>query len=276
MRHLEDSFVGVHGLRLYTQAWLPEGAVVAVVVLSHGLAEHSGRYGELVALLVQRGYAVHALDHVGHGRSEGRRSYVDRFGSLVDDLAQLMRAAVVAHPGRPLLLLGHSLGGAIAFACALEHQHELKGLILSAPALGATAVPRFRLIVARILSRVAPYSGALKLPADAVSRDPAVVDSYEHDPLVYRGAVPARTAVELLDAMSQFPARALELRVPVLALHGTADRLVPLAAVQPVYDRIGSADKSIVLYPGLYHEVFHEPERAAVFADLEGWLSSHV
>lgn len=137
-------------------------------------------------------------------------------------------------------------------------------------------MPRFRLIVARILSRVAPYSGALKLPADAVSRDPAVVDSYEHDPLVYRGAVPARTAVELLDAMSQFPARALELRVPVLALHGTADRLVPLAAVQPVYDRIGSADKSIVLYPGLYHEVFHEPERAAVFADLEGWLSSHV
>jgi acylglycerol lipase len=276
VKHLEDSFVGEHGLRLYTQAWLPEGTVVAVVVLSHGLAEHSGRYEELVSRLVQRGYAVHALDHRGHGRSEGRRSYVDRFASLVDDLARLMRTAAAAHPGKPLLLLGHSLGGAIAFACALEHPHELKGLVLSAPALGATAVPRFQLTVARILSRVAPHSGALKLPADAVSRDPAVVDRYEHDPLVYRGAVPARTAVELLDAMSQFPARARELRAPVLAMHGTADRLVPLAAVQSVYDRMGSADKTIVLYPGLYHEVFHEPERAVVFADLERWLDAHA
>lgn len=276
MPHVESSFVGAEGLRLHTQAWLPAGEPVGAVVIAHGLAEHSGRYGELVARLLQRDYAVHSFDLRGHGRSPGPRAYIGRFAYLVADLNTCLDSVAARHPGKPLLLLGHSMGGAIAFACALDRQQDLGGLILSAPALGAEpGVPKIQIAVARLLSRVLPRVGAITLPADAISRDPAVVRDYEQDPLVYRGPVPARTAVELLDAMSRFAARAAELRLPVLILHGTADRLISIAAARPVYERIGSADKTLRLYPGLFHEIFHEPERDAVFADLEAWLDAH-
>ena len=273
MQHRELTTAGVGGINLYAQAWLPGIAPRAVIVVSHGLAEHGGRYETLARELVQRDHAVYAVDHRGHGRSSGPRANIERFAHLVADFCAFTERCAGEHPATPVFMLGHSMGGAVAVASALRLQHMLHGLILSAPALATgQAVPRWQEMFVRLLSLVAPDTGALTLPPDAVSRDPSVVARYAADPLVHHKAIPARTLVELLRAMQGFPASAPGLRLPTLVLHGTADKLVPLAATQPVYQAFGTRDCVVQLYEGLYHEVFNEPERERVTADLLRWL----
>ena len=273
MRHRELNAAGIGGINLYAQAWLPEAAPRAVIVVSHGLGEHGGRYETLARELVQRDHAVYAVDHRGHGRSSGPRANIERFAHLVADFCAFTERCAGEHPATPVFMLGHSMGGAVAFASALRQQHRLQGLVLSAPALATgQAVPRLQEMFVRLLSLVAPDTGALTLPPDAVSRDPSVVARYAADPLVHHKAIPARTLVELLRAMQGFPASAPGLRLPTLVLHGTADKLVPLAATQPVYRAFGTRDCVVQLYEGLYHEVFNEPERERVTADLLRWL----
>jgi acylglycerol lipase len=275
MRHRELQFPGCQDANLHGQAWLPERAPRAIIVVSHGLAEHGGRYAGLASRLVEKGYAVYALDHRGHGRSSGRRANIDRFDYLVSDLGTFIGRAQREHPDTPVILLGHSMGGAIALACALKHHRVLRALVLSAPALSAgESVSALKLWVVKLLSAVSPNTGALKLPATAVSRDPAVVRAYESDPLVYHGSIPARTLAELIKAMQSLQQKAHELRIPVLIQHGTADTLVPLAAMHPIYQHLGVAkSRTMQVYEGLYHEVYNEPERDRVIADLEAWLA---
>jgi acylglycerol lipase len=277
VRHRELQLPGCQDTALFAQAWLPERDPRAVVVIAHGLAEHGGRYPEVAARLVASDYAVYALDHRGHGRSGGSRANIDRFAYLVSDLGTFAGRAQREHPGAPVFLLGHSMGGAVALACALRYKGSLKGLALSAPALATgEAVSSLKRLTLRLLSSLAPNAGALTLPAKAISRDPAVVEAYEQDPLVFRGAIPARTIVELLQAMAAFPASAPELRIPVLVQHGTADSLVPLAATRPVYDLLGQPKaRTLRYYDGLFHEVFNEPERDRVIADLAVWIEAH-
>jgi alpha-beta hydrolase superfamily lysophospholipase len=269
-------FPGCADAQLYAQAWLPYADPGTVIVVSHGLAEHGGRYAEFAGRMVARGYGVYAIDHRGHGRSSGRRANIERFAYVVSDLGTFVGRVQRQHPDATVFLLGHSMGGAIALASALRNPGSLKGLVLSAPALAAgEAVAAPKALVVRLLSRVAPNTGALTLPASAISRDAAVVRAYESDPLVFRGAIPARTLVELLDAMAGFPEAAPKLRLPVLVQHGTADRLVPLAATRPVYERLGNAKlRTVRLYEGLFHEAYNEPERDRVLADLDAWIAS--
>ena len=278
MKHKELQVPGCREVQLRGQAWLPEREPAAVLVISHGLAEHGGRYAQLAERLVEeRGYAVYALDHRGHGRSGGERANIGRFQYVVSDLGTFVGRVQRQHPDAPAFLLGHSMGGAIALACAVRNPAGLKGLVLSAPALASgQAVSPAKAWLVRLLSRVAPNTGALTLPADAISRDRAVVQAYESDPLVFRGAIPARTLVELLEAMAGFADSVPKLRLPVLVQHGTADSLVPLAAVKPLYDRLGNPKlRTVRLYEGLYHEVYNEPERDRVIADLEAWFQAH-
>jgi alpha-beta hydrolase superfamily lysophospholipase len=273
MRNRELQTPGIGGLDLYAQSWLPDEHPRAVLVLSHGLGEHSGRYAALAGELVSHGYGVYALDHRGHGRSPGPRANIQRFAHLVSDLCVFVGRCGRQHVDTPVYLLGHSMGGAVAFESVLRLQDSLRGLVLSAPALApGDAVSPLRELTVRALAAVVPNAGVLALPPSAVSRDPAVVEAYERDPLVLHKSAPARTVVELLDAMRGFPALAPRLRLPTLILHGTGDRLVPLASNRPVYQAIGSRERSLKVYEGLYHEVFNEPERATVIGDLLRWL----
>ncbi len=277
MKHLEGAFKGEDGLDLHYQAWLPAAKPRAVVVAVHGLAEHSGRYANLVDRLLPSGYAVYMHDLRGHGRSHGRAGYVERFSLYLKDLKRFIEFAAAEQPGRPIFLLGHSMGGTIVTAYAGEWTDGLAGVILSAPTLRpGKGVSPIAIFLARVLSRIAPTLGVSKLDANGLSQDKAVVAGYVNDPLVYHGKISARLAAEFLSVMRQLPERTPRIEVPALIMHGSADVLSDPEGSQYLYGLISSADKTLTFYDGFYHELFNEPGRDRVLSDLEAWLAAHT
>jgi alpha-beta hydrolase superfamily lysophospholipase len=272
----EGSFAGAGKLRIHWRAWLGDGDPRAVVVIAHGASEHAGRYGHVAARLVADGYAAYAIEHRGHGRSEGPRALIDRISNAVADLDSLVVLAAGEHPGVPVFLLGHSMGGAIAVSYAIAHQDRLAGLILSAPLAALEAAPAPMRIAARVLSALVPRLPMFEIDASMVSRDPDVVKAYVEDPLVYHGKLPVRTVAELAAAIESFPEAVQALTVPTLILYGTADRLCPPRGNVMLNDRIGATDKTLVPYEGLYHELLNEPEQGQVLDEISNWLAARV
>lgn len=272
----DTSFVGARGLRIHVRTWLPDEPPAGVVVIAHGFAEHGGRYAAVAERLTAAGIAVRAPDHRGHGLSEGKRTGIVRFGDYVDDLTMVIAEVRARWPSLRVVLLGHSMGGLIALDLAVRQTVPLEGLVLSAPAACPREVSRFTLAIGRALSRVAPNTGVLHLPLNRISRDPAVVEAYDNDPLVFRTPIRARLGAEMLDAMDRVEAGLPQLRVPLLVMQGTSDGLVDPGCGPHVYGRAGSTDKTLKMYDGLWHEIFNEPERDHVLADLTGWLGSHL
>jgi alpha-beta hydrolase superfamily lysophospholipase len=226
--------------------------------------------------LVGRGFAVYAADHRGHGRSEGSRAFVDRMDNVVRDLDSVVEMAQTAHPGTKTVLLGHSFGGAVAIAYAVEHQERLDLLVLSAPLAVMGAATPVERTAARILSAIAPKVGVFEIDPAGVSRDPAVVRDYDADPLNYRGKLPARTVKEVSEAVARFPDAIGGLSLPILTMHGSADTLTPPEGSELVIERAGSEDKSIIRYDGLYHELLNEPERQKVLDDIVEWVEARL
>jgi acylglycerol lipase len=272
----QGGFVGVRGLRIRYRTWLPAGPPTGVVVIAHGFAEHGGRYAPLAARLVADGLAVRAPDHRGHGLSEGKRTSVVRFDDYVDDLTTVVEQAREEWASRRVILLGHSMGGLIALRLAVRASVPIDGLVVSAPAACPRDVSRVKLMLGRALSRLAPNIGVLRLPLNRISRDPAVVDAYNHDPLVFRTPIRARLGAEMLTAMDRVEAGLPGLRTPLLVMQGTADGLVDPGCGPHVYERAGSADKTLKMYDGLWHEIFNEPERDHVLDDLAAWVRVHL
>jgi acylglycerol lipase len=255
---------------------VPSAAPRAVLVLVHGLADHGGRYQNLVNALVPAGYALYAIDQRGHGKSAGKRCCVRRFDDYVSDLDSFVDIVRKENPAGKIYLVAHSMGGIVATAYAEEHQDKLAGLILSAPALiaGASITKRDKQL-ARIISVLAPNLGVSKLDAGGISRDPMVVGAYLRDPLVYTGKISARLGAELLKAIEQtIPPKMPAISLPVLIMHGTADTLSDPQASKMLYERVSSKQKSLKYYAGFYHEIFNDPERELVFADLREWLAA--
>lgn len=277
MSAMEGSFRGVRGTSIFYQAWLPEGDAKAVVLVVHGLGEHSGRYGNVVEALVPRGYAVYALDHIGHGKSGGEREVIERFEDFTATLTTYLGMVKAWQPGKPVFLMGHSMGGLIACAYLLDHQAEFRGAVISAPAIKVgAAVSGATIVMGKVLSAIAPKMGVLALDPTGISRDPAVVDAYVSDPLVHHGKTPARLAAEMLKAMQRVTAEIGTLTVPFIAVQGSEDRLVDPGGAQMLFDGASSKDKTLKVYEGFFHEVFNEPERATVLADVAAWLDAHV
>ncbi|MGH3716260.1 MAG: lysophospholipase [Micromonosporaceae bacterium] len=276
MTHVEDHFAGTAGGRIYWQAWLPEGDPVGVVVIAHGLAEHSGRYAHVGERLASESYAAYAPDHRGHGRSDGNRSNLNRVAEVVADLDAMIAEAAQRHPGVPVFLLGHSMGGMLALDYALGNPSRLTGLVLSAPAVRSGVISSVERAAAKVLSTVAPNFGVKALDGTMVSRDPAVVKAYDEDPLNYRGKIPARTATEMLNTMDGLPARIPKLTLPLLVMQGTEDKLVEPEGAAYVAEHAGSEDLTYKPYSGLYHEVMNEPEKDTVLGDLVRWLKERT
>jgi alpha-beta hydrolase superfamily lysophospholipase len=268
---------GAGAVGIFWQSWAPEeGAARGVVVIVHGFGEHSGRYEHVARRLVAEGYVTYALDHRGHGHSQGTRAVIDRLADAVSDIDQLLVLAGDAHPGLPVFMLGHSMGGLLAVQYALEHQDRLAGLVLSGALAALDAAPAPSRLIARMLSAVAPRAGLIALDASLVSRDPQVVAAYRADPMVHHGKLPARTVAELIAAGQRFPERVAEIRVPTLIMYGGDDRLCPPSGSVMLGERIGAADITVIPYEGLYHEILNEPEQETVLRDMCGWLDAHV
>lgn len=275
MKTVEETFTGEAGVNIRWKAWLPDDDPVAVLVVAHGFGEHIDRYANVVNGAVPRGFAVYGPDHRGHGRSGGHRALIDKHEYLLDDLDQVFARVASDHPGVPVFLVGHSMGGNIALASALRRQDRLRGLILSGPAVTTYGVSRTLLVVARVLGRIAPKYGVRKLSSAGVSRDPAVVAAYDADPLVFHGKMPAGTGAAILRTSKGFPDRLPNLKIALLVVHGSSDALVSVESGKTAHALAGSADKTLKIYDGLFHEVFNEPEHDSVITDVLDWVDAH-
>jgi alpha-beta hydrolase superfamily lysophospholipase len=252
--------------RLFYRYWLPDDRARGQVVLAHGFAEHSGRYSAVAEALIESDLSVWALDHRGHGQSQGDRGDIESVWAAADDLGRFCDlVGAEAAPG-PLFLVGHSLGGLIATAYAEEHQDRLAGLALSGALL-------------HIPPEVVALGDLDEIPdlglADIVSSDPAVVQAYKDDPLVYQGPPPRnffRAAAELEQVRTDLH----RLTLPVLVMHGSADLLVSPQALRDLVDRVSSVDLTARLWPGLWHEIFNEPTGPTVVRVLENWITERL
>ena len=274
MRRTSSTFPTSHGLTLFERHWLPEGSPRADVVIVHGYAEHSGRYEHVGTLLADRGYAVHAFDLRGHGRSGGRRVFVRSAAEYLDDLDAFL--ARCRNGDRPLFLLGHSMGGTIVTLEAIERAPVVDGLILSGPALTANGASPILARIVLLLGRFLPRLRLRKLDAAAVSRDPAVVAAYESDPLVDRGKMYVGLAAAIMRAQRVIDRDVARIRLPLLVMHGTEDQLANPQGSRSLHERASSPDKTLHLYAGLAHEIFNEPEQGEVLADLLAWLDART
>lgn len=274
--HVEGRFAGTAGGQIHWQGWVPDGTVVGVVVLVHGLAEHGGRYAHVGRRLAEDGYAVYVSDHRGHGRSDGVRGNITRMSTAVVDLETMVRSAAQRHPGLPMFLYGHSMGALVALTYATTGRPAgLNGMILTGAAIDIAVGSRVERLAARVLSATVPNLGMLRLDSAAVSRDPDVVRDYDADPLNYRGKTRVRTGAEMLAAIDTVRSRLDRLTMPLLLMHGSADRLTAPSGTQVIADGAGSTDVTVKVYDGWFHELHNEPEKETVFDDIVVWLKEH-
>jgi acylglycerol lipase len=277
MQHTEGKFTGRNNFILYRQAWLPDTAPKAILLIVHGIAEHSGRYMNPVNYFVPKGYAVYSFDLRGHGKSDGKRSYIERFSYYLDDLQTFFNLVRTENPNMKIFMVGHSMGSTIALDYALEHQNEMNGLIISGTTLKAgSSINQVSIVMAKILSVLLPKIGVTALDSSGISRDKAVVEAYVKDPLNYTGKISARVGAELLKTMTMLQKRLSEITLPILIMQGSQDRISDPSSSKLLFDGVSSKDKTMKLYEGFYHEIFNDPDRQHVFADMEAWLKARV
>lgn len=273
----QNSFCRPGGLPCSYRVWLPPQEPKAVLAVVHGVCEHGGRYARLAGALTARGYAVYAIDLCGHGCSAGERIFIGRFDDYLDDVELWLGIIRDRHPGKPLFLMGQSMGGAIVGRFGILRPDGLQGLVLSAPAVrvGGHVFPLLRHL-AGLVGRVLPRLRLVRVGTHWLSRDRAVIEEFRQDPLVYQGKFPTRTGAEILRAARELNKNLAAIRLPLLVLHGTGDWITDPRGSVELYEQARSTDKTLKLYDGLYHDLFHEPEWPQVTADLVAWLDQRV
>jgi len=270
------TFAGRDGVALYGQHWRPRtGEPRGVVVIHHGLADHSDRYAGFAERLVRAGYAVWALDMRGHGRSAGPRQQLERIDDLLDDLEAFLALVRAGEPGRPIVLYGHSLGGLATALYAIERHPNVAGVVLAAPGIAADAPP-IQAAVIRFVAALAPDAAIFAVPHAQFSRNPAVVAELDHDPLIAQANGPARLARAAVDGIARVWAHPEQLAAPLLIVHGASDHVTAPSGSRELVARAGNADRTLRIYDGLYHDVLHDPGGERVAADIVAWLDAHT
>jgi len=263
------------GGKLFVRQWAPQGTPKASLVICHGVNSHGGQYFRAGEIFASRGFAVTALDLRGRGKSEGERFYAESVGDYVSDLSQAIELGRSKHPQLPLFLLGHSAGGVTAVTYALDHQDKLDGLICESFAFRVYA-PNFALKLLEGASHIAPHAHVLTLKMEDFSRDPEWVAALNADPLTKGEVQPVATVAALARAGERFEREFNRITLPVLILHGTADKATRPDGSQEFYDHAGSADKILKLYDGYYHDLLNDLGREAVFDDIVEWIDARL
>ncbi len=259
-------------VRLFNQFWKPQNPK-AVLLIVHGLKDHSSRYTSISEQLATHGYAVYALDLRGHGKSEGERAFVGSFDDYLRDLDLFYDKVRRAEPGKPVFLFGHSMGGAIALLFALGRNPEIRGLVLSAPALKIPSdVSPLLVWFTKRLGGIAPKRSVFKLDNKFFTRDLEALAAMNSDPLIYNKPHPARTAAELLRAIDRIQKTMSSLMIPIMLMHGTADKITNPEGSRQLDEAALSTDKTLKLYQGHYHDLLHDLENSDVANDLLQWL----
>lgn len=275
---VESNFTltALNGQPLYGRVWSP-ARPKAVIALIHGLGEHSGRYTHVAAEFNHSGYAVLACDLPGHGKTAGPRGVTPPFDQLSESCAGLLAEAEQRYPGKPRFLYGHSLGGTIVLYYTIRRNPQIAGVVSTSPALRLGGNPqRAKVAFGKLIGRLAPNIVMVNgLERQALSRDPQVVAAYADDPLVH-DRVSARLGIGGIEAGAWLLAHAAEFpQVPLLLVHGTADRITSAAGTEEFASRL-KGDVILKLWPGLYHETHNEPEKTAVLCDNIAWLDAHL
>jgi alpha-beta hydrolase superfamily lysophospholipase len=258
----ETTIGGTRG-RVVIHEW-SDGSPRYVALVAHGYGEHAGRYAHVADHLVRHGAAVYAPDHLGHGRSEGERALVHAIDDLVTDLVAVAARAKARHPGKPIVLIGHSMGGLIATRHAQLHGGDLAALVLSGPAIGGNPAIQELLAMDPIPD--------VPIDPSTLSRDAAVGRDYAEDPLVWHGPFRKATLQALFAAIEAIAAGPKLGALPTLWIHGSDDALAPLAATRAAIERIRGSALESVIYEGARHEVFNETNRAEVLAAVTSFF----
>jgi len=278
----DDFFVNKQGMRIATRYWEPAAATGCLAVVVHGFGEHAERYAELARALAKSGFVVAALDHQGHGRSEGDRTYVEKFQDYVDDLLQFVEDVCLKRkfPGivQKVVLIGHSMGGLIATTAVVRRQELFHALVLSGPALDVKPQDKsfVAVLAAKILSAWLPKLQVAHLPVSGISRDRQILHRFLNDPLVYKGGMRARWVEQALKTQDFVFERTASVTLPLLVFHGSSDQLVPLCASQRLVAHAGSTDKTLHVLPGGYHEILFEQPTFCIHKTLLPWLQARV
>ncbi|MEP7353140.1 MAG: lysophospholipase [Acidobacteriota bacterium] len=271
----EERIKGASGLSIFVRSWQPAMKARGVVMIVHGFNAHSGYYQWVADQLTSNGLVVYALDLRGRGQSDGERFYVNSFSEYVSDVESAVALAKSREPGLPMFVLGHSAGGVVSCLYVLEHQAELAGLICESFAFELPA-PEFALAVFKGLSHVAPHAHVLKLSNKDFSRDPEVVKAMDDDPLIAHETQPTMTLAEMVRSDEQLTQKFPQITLPVLILHGTADKAARPAGSQLFFENAGSTDKTLKLYEGSFHDPLNDLDKQAVMTDIQGWIAARI
>jgi alpha-beta hydrolase superfamily lysophospholipase len=271
----EHTVDGTGGLKLFVRSWQPEGKARGTVVINHGFKSHSGYYEWAAEQLTRNQLAVYALDMRGHGKSEGERLFVNAMSDYVGDLDKVVSFAKEREGALPTFVLGHSAGGVVGCMYLLDHQAEVSGYVCESFAHEVPA-PDFALFILKGIGSLAPHAHVLKLKDEDFSRDPKVVERMKSDPLVSKEGYEAQTVAELVRADERLKSDFVKITVPVLILHGTADRATKPHGSQVFHDRAGSKDKTLKLYDGHFHDLLNDVGKERVLADVVEWIVGHA
>ena len=271
---LEETFINGR-FRLFFRSWHPTDTARGVVVIVPGFNSHSGYYTWVGEQLVADGLAAYAIDLRGRGNSDGERFYIDRFSEYISDVASLVKLVKAREPGLPVFLLGHSVGGVVACLFAIDNQAELAGLICESFAHQVPA-PEFALAVFKGLSHVAPHAHVLRLKNEDFSRDPKVVTAMDTDPLIARETQPTQTLAEMVRADERLKQEFPRITLPVMILHGMADKATKPSGSQFFFSAAGSKDKTLKLYHGMYHDLLNDVEKDIVMSDITSWIDARI
>ena len=276
MIHHEDLFKTGDHLSLFFQNWLPDQPPKAVLVIAHGIGEHSGRYLTLVNYFVPRGYAIYALDHRGHGRSPEKRGHIRHWENYREDLNNFIQFVRDVQTGIPIFLLGHSLGGLMVLDYVRHYPQGLRGVIASSPALAEPGISPVLIMISKIMSHIWPgLTVKTSLDVSAISHDPDVIKAYQEDPLVHEmGSV--RLGTEFDRCRKLTLAHAADICCPLLLYHGKADRIMPYQGSEKFFNSVTFADKELHLIEEGFHELHHDTNKEQLFHIIEIWIDKHL